>query len=424
MKVLIVCEKLEDRNLISVTFSEMGFSCITAENGVAAMQTYILNSDVDLIVSDLAMPVMDGCSLINEIRNSGLQVPIIILCQIEEVANAIKCFHSHANDFIIKDNFLREKLLFSVERVLSHIDVTRENTILKKQLTHREREIESIGKEFAELNEYTSDFMANLAVKNREFEEMNRKLEEQNLLSSRLSVELEIKNNEMEIANKKLMTMNIYKNRLFTLSSQDLRTPLTSIIGFSDLMLDGALGSLTDEQAEYLKYVNTAAYEMLPIVNDFLNISLVENGTVTMHMDEGSLKKLMENRLKTLKLIARRKKSVNIIEELAEVSGLRFDENRMSPALDTIISSAIKIATETSTIHVKLFSQNKTAIIEITLERVDVFPDMQTFLNGEPGAGLGLTIAKKIIKMHYGTIEVKKLEEVGVLFIITLPFET
>ncbi len=222
------------------------------------------------------------------------------------------------------------------------------------------------------------------------------------------------------------------KSDLISIVSHELRSPLTSIKGYLDLMLTGDLGEIPDSIREYLSIVTSNAGRLSALIDDMLDLSRIESGKLSMSFEKVDLKYLCDYMYVTIKPQADQKKqSLTLeVEPNITVSG---DVDRLQQALTNLVSNAIKYTPEEGTVEVKAGRRNKKAFISVRDNGIGISQDNQKKLfqkffrvkNKETrnigGTGLGLCIAESIVKAHEGTILVQSVEGEGSIFEIELP---
>lgn len=375
-KILIVDDDPFVRDMLVMILDSTGYEVETAENGEDALKKYSSEQGINLIVSDMNMPGMNGIELIREIRKSDEDVPIIILTGNNEISVAIEAIHSGANDYLIKDENIQDTILLSVNKVM-------EKHYLKKR---------------------NLELMADLAKKNT----------------------------ELEKSNNELLALNQLKNKFLGIAAHDLRNPLSSIGGLSEILLTGAMGEITEEQKEFLSIINTASNDMLALVNDLLDVSVIESGKLELRLESGSLKGLIEDRIRVSQIVAARKK-ITLHTSLPYIQDTLFDSNRIAQVFDNLLGNAIKFSPQGSNIHISLSADTETAKVSVRDEGPGIPPEEQSKLfgefqrlsvqptGGEKSTGLGLAIVKKIIDAHKGCLEVDSKVGQGSTFSFRIP---
>lgn len=232
-------------------------------------------------------------------------------------------------------------------------------------------------------------------------------------------------------AERKLNELNQLKNKFLGMAAHDLRNPLSSIRGFSEILLM-ELENITDEQKEFLTLINTTSDQMLRLVNDLLDVSVIESGKLDLQLKKGSIRKLVEERIKIGEVVASKKNS-RISKRLSDVPEITFDANRIVQVIDNLISNAVKFSPPGSEVNVGLSMEGSEVMICVKdngpgLSEEDkrkLFGEFQRLsaqpTGGEKSTGLGLSIAKKIIEAHKGRIWVETEKGDGALFCFVLP---
>lgn len=233
---------------------------------------------------------------------------------------------------------------------------------------------------------------------------------------------------------KKLVELNNLKNKFLGMAAHDLRNPLSSIRGFSEILLDESIGELNDNQKELIDMIHSASEQMLALLNDLLDISVIESGKLNIRLLKGSLAELVKERIR-LTLVTADKKNIKINTVLSEVPEFEFDRARISQVIDNLLTNAVKFSLPETTIYVKLETIDNLATVSVRDEgpgildedQIKMFGEFQKLkaqpTGGEKSTGLGLSIAKKIILAHDGSIGVRNAPLKGAIFWFTLPMK-
>jgi signal transduction histidine kinase len=236
----------------------------------------------------------------------------------------------------------------------------------------------------------------------------------------------------------RLALLNEQKNKFLGIAAHDLRNPLASIRGFSELILGDASRPLNRHQKEFLGFIRSLSNEMLQLVNDLLDVSVIESGKVDLNLKTGSLRQLVGEWVRINRIIARKKK-ITIHQDLAKLPDCRFDPGRIAQVVDNLLSNAIKFSNPGSKINVSLKHKDArnggAATISVKDEGPGISPEDQVKLfgefqklsarptGGEKSTGLGLSIVKKIVEAHNGAITVESTPGSGATFQVTLPLD-
>ncbi len=235
-------------------------------------------------------------------------------------------------------------------------------------------------------------------------------------------------------AESKLAEMNRTKNRFVGLVAHDLRNPLVSIRGLSELLLNDGNDPLSAQQRDFLTTIYSASNSMLTLVNDILDMAVMESGNLRLQVRRQSLSRLIRERVK-VNAIPAKEKRISLEQHFSRLPNLSFDRNRISQVLDNLIGNAIKFSPEQARIAVSLSRRNGTAIVSVHDQGMGIAREDQAQLfsggaglrneptGGEKSTGIGLTIVRKIIEEHKGTLTVESEVGIGSTFSFTLPLE-
>lgn len=228
----------------------------------------------------------------------------------------------------------------------------------------------------------------------------------------------------------KLQELDRIQAQFLTNMSHALRTPLTSVMGFSQIMLKELDGPLTDLQRTDLNTIHESGQQLLGLINDMLELSHLELGTAPFTLSEVNLAEIIEGVMATARALARGK-SVQLREEIPEdLPPICTDRQRLRQVILALLANAIKFTDEGSVCLCVATEDNRVVIsvqdtgIGITeAERARIFSNSAY---GEPGSdegvnGFGLAISKRVVERLGGRIWVKDREGKGSTFTFTLP---
>jgi len=222
------------------------------------------------------------------------------------------------------------------------------------------------------------------------------------------------------------------KSDLISIVSHELRSPLTSIKGYIDLMISGDLGEVNDSMRSYLSIISSNANRLAALIDDMLDLSRIESGKLTMTFGKVDVKYLCDYVYLTIRPQAEQKKlRFNLeVQSRAVVSG---DIDRLQQALTNLVSNAIKYTPVGGSVTIRAAGQGGNihisvqdtgfGISEENLKRLfqKFFRVKNEQTRNIGGTGLGLCIAKSIVEAHEGQILVETREGTGSTFTIVLP---
>jgi small GTP-binding protein/PAS domain S-box-containing protein len=226
---------------------------------------------------------------------------------------------------------------------------------------------------------------------------------------------------------------NRAKSEFLANMSHELRTPLNSIIGFSDVLMEGYTGEMNEEQEDIIKMIKDSGNHLLNLINEILDLSKIESGKIELHKEEFSIKQLITKSCEILKDQASKKEitldySFDLQEEL-----IYADEIRIKQVLFNLISNSLKFTPEKGSIGIK--SKDLDKFVEITVWDTGIgiaendikklftpFKQIENpYSKKYAGTGLGLHLCKEIVNLHNGDIHVRSILNKGSEFIFTLP---
>jgi len=239
---------------------------------------------------------------------------------------------------------------------------------------------------------------------------------------------------EVKSLHEKLEKAGRVKAEFLATMTHELRTPINIIIGNLDILLGGFLGELNNRQKESLKTAMRNSGEALNLVTSLLDLSRIEAGQVIVRVEEFSL----EDVWKELEMLFRTGLSGKEVELCWQVKtplpGLKTDKIKIKEILSNIVLNAVKF-TDRGTIEVSVSSVEGGEQIEIEVKDTGVgipedflpfifepFRQAEgSFTRSHGGVGLGLSIAKRLLNLLHGRVEVESEVGKGSTFRITIP---
>ncbi len=236
---------------------------------------------------------------------------------------------------------------------------------------------------------------------------------------------------ELEKLYEELRIANESKARLLVNVSHNLRTPLTSILGFSELLLTTDEGELQRE--EFTKVIHSESQHLTRVVSDILYLSELEAGRVEWHLVETDILKIATEAVNAKQGLALQK-GLMLTVDSGEVSPLIYgDFDRLKDVMTRLIDNAVKFTIE-GAIKVGITSEDDNACVYVSDTGIGIAPDIRDRVF-EPleeiyktehkdvpqRTGLGLAICKAVIQHHEGKIWFESEPDRGSTFYFTLP---
>jgi len=212
--------------------------------------------------------------------------------------------------------------------------------------------------------------------------------------------------------------------------SYELRSPLTSIKGFTELLQKRMFGELNDKQEEYVDAIYESSEYLTSLIDNILNVSSIDSGYMSIEADNFDLNKLLvsieENIIENVE-----KKNIKFILNCEEkIGSILGDKEKLKQVLVNLLNNAVRMTDKGGTITLSAKSKGKTSVI-VSVEDTGkgIAEDEQKSIfekfykvegDRHSGAGLGLTVAKSFVELHGGKIKLESEVGKGAKFTITL----
>ncbi|MFQ6026707.1 MAG: ATP-binding protein [Dehalococcoidia bacterium] len=395
MSILIVDDFPGVRFTLEATLREAGYhDLLLADSAKEAFQKLgmeghdAVTPDVDLILMDISMPEVDGVEACQRIKASPRlrDIPIIMVTGLADVQNLESAFAAGAVDYITRPPQRVEMLA----RVGSALDGKRE------------------------MDRRKSAYVYDLENKNRELEIAFAALEE--------------KNRQLEEA-------SLAKTQILSTATHELKTPLTSIVGYIDRMLlrEDTVGSLSERQRRYLETVQKNAHRLKALVDDLLDISRIEAGSLQVSLIDLSVPLEIEDVIQSLKTQIRDKDIEVVLEIAPDLPDIKGDRLRFSQVMGNLLSNAVKYSPNHATVTIEAKEHQAYVQVSVSDTGIGMSGEDQAHLftkffradnsstREQSGTGLGLYITKHLVEAHGGGIWAKSRLGEGTTFALVWP---
>src|SRR5581483_6866327 len=236
----------------------------------------------------------------------------------------------------------------------------------------------------------------------------------------------------LAVQNEQLVESDRLKDEFVALISHDLRTPLTSIMGYVELALEEVGPPLDDERRGYLEVVSRSSERLLRLVDDLLFVARLQAGRLVLTRSQLDLAVIAAQAVEEARPRAEGKQLTLAFSGEGEPM-LEGDKGRLFQLLDNLVSNAIKFTPEGGRIDVRVRGNADGAVLEVSDMGIGLAPGeaeqvFERFFRSSravaqqvPGTGLGLFISRAIVDAHGGTIAVSSRDGGGTTFRISLP---
>ena len=384
-----------------------------------------------IIVSNVppdTVPV--GSAIFRALPKSVAVFPVVFEGQIKAVLGMASLY-----EFPPAHVAFLEQLTASIGIVLNTIETTMRTEGLLTQSQQLTVELQSRQAELQQTNEELANKALLLAEQNAEVERKNWEVEHARRA-------LEEKAAELALTSK-------YKSEFLANMSHELRTPLNSILILSQQLADNAAGNLSPKQVEFARNVNSSGSDLLNLINDILDLSKIESGTVSVDAEEISFSHLRETIERTFRHVAENKNlplHVRFADDLPRF--MVTDGKRLQQILKNLLSNAVKFTSQGqvefrasfaldgySTDHPVLGHSPQVIAFSVEDTGIGVAPEKQRLIfeafqqadagtsRKYGGTGLGLAISRELASLLGGEIRLVSEPGKGSTFTLYLPLK-
>lgn len=238
---------------------------------------------------------------------------------------------------------------------------------------------------------------------------------------------------DLEEANEELKRLDQVKTSFFSMINHEMRTPLTAIIGYIDLLL--VRDSMTPDEKQMIHTMRNNSHRLLDLVNNFLDLSRIEDRELTLVRRGIEMRPVVNQAIDAIKPMADKKHIAINVDIPPQIPAVWGDPKRVHQILVNLLSNGVKYTPDTGTVTVTARPGESSDMVEIGVRDTgigipsDLLPIIfdrfsrieRPEIEHTVGTGLGLSIAKGLVEVHGGEIWVENEEVRGTCFTFTLP---
>ena len=375
--ILITDDNAATLKTLSAGLEDMGYRVTTATSGREA-RALIAKRPFSIVIADIKLPDISGLEILEMVKELNPEAAVIMITGHASLETAVSAINEGAYAYILKPVAMNE-----LENII--------NNALREQ---------------------------RLLVENRELVES-----------------LQQSNRSLEEANRALEQVSQIKTDFMAKMSHELRTPLNSIIGFSEVLLSKTSPVGPETEEEFLNYIHISARHLLSLINSILDLSKVESGKITLEPSEFALAALIEDvRATVLPMLATKKQTLKV-EVDDGVSSIYADQYKIRQIFLNLISNAHKFTPRRGRIELVCRradgQQLHCSVIDNGIgispqDQQRIFEDFgqvqqRGFNHRGQGAGLGLSITRRLVELHGGNIWLVSQPGCGNNFTFSIP---
>ena len=233
--------------------------------------------------------------------------------------------------------------------------------------------------------------------------------------------------------NEALVTADGIKIEFVHHVSYELRSPLTNIIGFANLLGDPAFGPLNEKQHEYLGYITTSTNALLAIINNILDLATIDAGAMTLNLSEVDIRASMDEAAEgVLDRLVKNRITLDI-QTPSDIGSFSADERRLRQVLFNLLSNAVGFSPDGATVTLSAIRHADTVVFSVTdrgpgippEQKDKVFDWFETDPQGSEhrGTGLGLSLVRSFVELHGGRVSIDSVIGEGTTVTCEFPTE-
>lgn len=500
-KILIVDDEADIAIILKLQLEDDGYSTMRARDGFEALDL-LSRENFSLVLLDIKMPGMDGIQVLEKLHRENPDVAVIMMTAHGNEDIAVETMKKGALDYIAKP-FAAEDLLKKVHRTLKLNKTRLENVRLQQQLEEERKKMGAILQGMADLlividknglvsglNRkaetllgVNSDSCAGMPVESLLYtdiapERLPCKIVLQTL-SPCLDVtyQLALKNGSIPVLSSATPLLNAKgsvmgsveiirdisvlkvleqeKEDFVSMLTHDLKTPLTAVVGATDMVREGRLGKINDEQKEYLESAIESCAEMVEMIDTLLDVYKFEAGKMILTFTREEPQMIINKAMSGFRMIAQRSNTKLTATFQDRLPDIFVDRNKILRLVSNLLSNSFKFTPDGGTLELTVESVDSTAVA--TRVSKELYPDRKLlpgdrFLmikvkdngsgipaeelgtifdrfgqglgrrrGGNKGTGLGLAFCRKVTDAHGGFIWAESVLDEGSTFIVLLP---
>ncbi len=233
--------------------------------------------------------------------------------------------------------------------------------------------------------------------------------------------------------NEALETADRLKSEFITNVSYELRTPLNTIIGFTEILANQYFGGMNERQVEYTRGILESSRQLLALIDDILDLALIEAGRLSLDLKPAQIHDVLFSVASLARDRARKQGIALTLDCATDIGTVMADERRLRQALFNLVSNAVKYTGAQGQVVLRARREGQEVVLSVSDTGPGISPEDQSrvfekFERGGhtgggrvPGLGIGLSLVKSFIELHGGRIELQSQPGKGTIVTCRLP---
>ncbi|MFH2008755.1 MAG: response regulator [bacterium] len=384
--LLLVDDEQENLNLFYNLFKRT-YRVLLTNDGEEALH-HLRQEPVAVLLCDQRMPGLVGTDVLAQARELSPDTVRVLVTAYPELDEAIKAINQGQIRRYVTKPWEPDELRALVAQEVDHYELIRQNRALVAELRTHNTELASVNAELAD-------------------------------------------------ANRELQRLDNVRTDLLTNVSHELRTPLVSVRGYADLMLSGRMGSINDQQSRALQVIGTNVSKLVSLIEDLLDLSRMDQGAWLVTPEQLDLALVLEE---TVDELATRAHTAQVelrceLEQRPLI--VRGDRRRLEQVFSNLLDNAIKFNHAGGQVITRArATRGRTVVVEISDTGEGMAPEHHNRIferfyqvdasstRRHSGTGIGLSMARELVRGHGGNIRVSSTPGQGTTFTVELPAAT
>ncbi|RMH70792.1 MAG: hybrid sensor histidine kinase/response regulator [Gemmatimonadetes bacterium] len=414
-RVLVADDDPNVRNDILQRLLLDNYEVDAVDSGIIAMD-YMNSREYDLAFFSVNLFDMNGLVLTQIARENGKDFRIIIISDRENLETAIDAKSMGANDFIIQPFEDLKDINAVAYRALENKRLEEEKERLFRQLQQSNRELAAAKQEIEAWSH-----------------ELERKVQERTYELEQSRRQIQKYAEELKRSNEELKQLDAMKTDFLANISHELKTPLTAILGYSEIFMMGDENNISPQFKEFASMINDSGKQLLTLITDILSFSEIERGVMELNLQPVHIHEIIEPAVDEIQDKADQKQIHLHFERHDEYPAVNADPAKSKLALLKLLDNAVKFTPEGGSVTIRteikgnfLWTHVRDTGIGIPADQFDVIFQRMRQGDGSStreygGLGVGLSMAKELIELHNGSITVESEVGRGSCFSFSLP---
>jgi signal transduction histidine kinase len=239
---------------------------------------------------------------------------------------------------------------------------------------------------------------------------------------------------ELESSNAELTEMNRTKDVFLSTASHELKTPLTTVIAYAELLKDHEDRLDSEQRRDFITRLRTEAQRLLGLIEDILDLTRLETGKLVLHREETTLSEVAGEAIETVRQLAE-KHEITLETDLAtDLERCWLDTVKIRQVVMNLLTNAIRYSPPQSTVGIRTAQDGQAIVCEVSdqgpgvreedIERIfGLFGQGVRRPKDSSGLGIGLHLVKRIVELHDGTVGVRPRVGGGSVFWVRFPLQ-